>query len=193
MGLGAKSLVSFNSLCGNATQSMRQLAHQSRFSKSRVHRLKQALERRDRYPESWLWETEEGRRWFIRLVVATLSPFSLKRGVGAETIREFFVRLRLEMPVGCSPSALRGFGDVWEHAILETAQAWEREGLTAGETRPSIGAVDETFLERMMLVCMDLVSGYLLGEEGAQYRTYGTWHTLVKARLEALRGGWLTW
>jgi len=79
------------------------------------------------------------------------------------------------------------------HAILETAQAWEREGLTAGETRPIIGAVDETCLERMMLVCMDLVSGSLFCEEVAQDRTYGPWHTLVKARLEALRGGWLTW
>jgi len=49
--------------------------------------------------------------------------------------------------------------------------------------------VDETFLERMMLVFMDLVSGYLLFEEVAQDRTYGTWHTLVKARLEALGVG----
>ena len=189
MGLWAKSLVIFNSLCGNATQSIRQLAHQSGFSKSSVHRLKQAMEHRDRSPESWLWETEEGRRWCIRLVVATLYTFSLKRGVGVETICEFFVRLRLEMHVGCSPSALRGFVDVLAHAILETAQAWEREGIAAGETRPIIGAVDETFLERMMLVFMDLVSGYLLFEEVAQDRTYGTWHTLVKARLEALGVG----
>src|SRR2546425_13051235 len=128
MGFWAKSLVIFNSLCGNAKQSIRQLAHHNGFSKSSVHRLKQAMARRDRYPESWFWETEEGRRWFIRLVVATLYTFSLKRGVGAETIREFFVRLRLEMPVGCSPRALRGLEDVLEHAILETAQAWEREG-----------------------------------------------------------------
>jgi len=116
MGLWAKSLVIFNSLCGNATQSIRQLAHQSGFSKSSVHRLKQAMEHRDRYPESWLWETEEGRRWCIRLVVASLYTFSLKRGVGVETICEFFVRLRLEMHVGCSPSALRGFVDVLAHA-----------------------------------------------------------------------------
>jgi len=107
-GLWAKSRVIFTSLGGNATQSIRQLAHQSGFAKSRVHRLKQAMERRDRSPESWLWETEAGRRWFIRLVVATLYPFSLKRGVGAETSREFFVRLRLAMPAGGSPRALRG-------------------------------------------------------------------------------------
>jgi len=57
-----------------------------------------------------------------------------------------------------------------EPAILETAQAWEREGLTAGETRPIIGAVDDTCLERMMLGCMDLVRGSLCCAEVAQDR-----------------------
>lgn len=37
-----------------------------------------------------------------------------------------------------------------------------------------------------MLVFMDLVSGYLLFEEVAPDRTYATWHTRVKARLEGL-------
>src|SRR3989454_4498133 len=189
MGFWAKSLVIFNSLCGKAKQSIRQLAHHNGFSKSSVHRLKQAMARRDQHPESWFWETEEGRRWFMRLVVATLYTFSLKRGVGAETIHEFFVHLRLERHVGCSPSALRGFMDIVEQATLETAQAWEREGIAAKETTPIIGAVDETFLERMLLVFMDLVSGYLLFEEVAVDRTYDTWHTLVKARLEALGVG----
>jgi hypothetical protein len=63
------------------------------------------MARRGRHPESWLWETEEGRHWFIRLVVATLYTFSLKRGVGLETRSEFFARLRLETQVGCSPAA----------------------------------------------------------------------------------------
>jgi hypothetical protein len=170
-----KSLRIFNCLCDNGKQSIRRIAHKTGFSKSSVHRLKQAMERRGRHPESWLWETDEGRRWLLRLVVATLSTFSLKRGVGAETIGEFFVRLRLERHVGCSPSALRDVMDVLEQAILETAQAWEREGSATGETRPIIGAVDETFLERMMLVFMDLVSGYLLFEEVAEDRSYDTW------------------
>src|SRR5262252_10493789 len=73
-----------------------------------------------------------------------------------------------------------------EHVILETAAAWEHEGIATREGRPVIGAVDETFLARMMLVFMDLVSGYLLFEEVAEERSYDTWHTLVKARLETL-------
>jgi hypothetical protein len=108
MGFWAKSLRIFNAFCDNAQQSIRQVAHRTGLSKSGVHRLKQAMERRDKHPESWWWETEAGRCWFIRLVVATLYTFGLKRGVGAETISEFFGRLRLETHVGCSPSALSG-------------------------------------------------------------------------------------
>jgi DNA-binding IclR family transcriptional regulator len=100
-----KSLLIFKSLCDNATQSIRQLARQTGMAKSSVPRLKQAMARRDRHPESWLWETEDGRRWLTRLVVAALSTFSLKRGVGLATISEFFTPLRLETPLGCSPSA----------------------------------------------------------------------------------------
>ncbi len=76
--------------------------------------------------------------------------------------------------------------EVLEPVLLATAAAWEREGIAAGEIRPSIGAVDETFLERRMLVFMDLVSGYLVFEAVAEERRYDTWHTLVKARLETL-------
>ena len=59
----AKSLRIVNAFCDNAKQSIRHVAHQTGFSKSSVHRLKQAMERRDRHPESWVWETEEGHQW----------------------------------------------------------------------------------------------------------------------------------
>jgi DNA-binding IclR family transcriptional regulator len=99
----AKSLRVFNCLWENGTQSVRRIAHKTGLSKSSVHRLTQAMERRGRHPESWLWETEEGRQWLTRLVGATLYTFGLKRGVGMDTLSEFFARLRLETQVGCSP------------------------------------------------------------------------------------------
>jgi len=147
------------------------------------------MEHRGVHPESWLWETEEGRRWLTRLIVATLYTFGLKRGVGMETMSEFFARLRLERQVGCSPSALRGVTQALEAAILETAGSWEQDGRAGNEGREIIGAVDETFLERMILVCMDLCTGYLLLEEVAEDRTYATWQALVEERLQALGTG----
>ena len=119
-------------------------------------------------------------------MVATLYTFGLKRGVGVDTLSEFFIRLRLHHHLGCSPTALRGVLQVLEKTIVETAHAWEQEGTTSGAIRDIIGAVDETFLEHMMLVCMDLPSGYLLVEAVAADRTYATWKAVVDERLKAL-------
>ena len=126
MGLWAKSVVIFNSIREYGQQSIRRLADRTGLSKSSVHRHLQAIDRRDRYPESSLWETDAGHAWLIRLVVATLFVFGLKRGVGAETLSEFFGRLRLEGHVGCSPSALRTVMHTLERLILATTAAWEK-------------------------------------------------------------------
>jgi Family of unknown function (DUF6399)/IclR helix-turn-helix domain len=183
MGLWAKSIVIFNSIRDHGKQSIRRLADRTGLSKSSVHRHLQAMDRRDCYPESWFWETEAGRTWLIRLVVATLLGFGLKRGVGAETLSVFFSRLRLEAHVGCSPSALRHVMHTLEHLLLETGAAWEQEGIAHGEIRPVIGAVDETFLQHMMLVFMDLATGYLLMEEVAVDRRFDTWYDRANDRL----------
>jgi len=187
MGFWTKSRLIFNAFRDNAKASMRQVARQTGLSKSSVHRLGQAMARRNQHPESWFWETEDGRRWLIRLVVAVLYIFGLKRGVGAETMSAFFACLHLDQHVGCSPSTLRAVMEQLEPLILETTEAWEREGIAQGQVGPIVGAVDETFLQRMMLVFIDLMSGYVLLEEVADDRTYETWQERVRARLEPLQ------
>jgi DNA-binding IclR family transcriptional regulator len=72
MGFWEKSLQIVKCLRDHGKQSVRRLAQKTGWSKSRVHRLQQARERRGGYPESWLWETAEGRQWLPRLVLATL-------------------------------------------------------------------------------------------------------------------------
>jgi hypothetical protein len=74
-------------------------------------------------------------------------------------MHEFFVRLRLQHHVGCSPTALRGVIQTLERTIVETAHRGEQEGAMPEEGREIIAAVDATFLEYMLLVCMDLPSG----------------------------------
>src|SRR4029453_8992264 len=129
MGFWDKSLRVFKYLCDYGRQSVRRMAQQTELSKSSVHRLQHAMERRNSHPESWLWETEEGRQWLTRLVVATLYTFGLKRGGGLDTMSEFFARLHLATQVGCSPSALRRVMQTLEATILETAATWEKDGV----------------------------------------------------------------
>ena len=186
MGCWAKSRRLFQGLCEHGTPSVRRLAHQTGLSTRSGHRLPHAMVRRDIHPASWLWETEAGRQWLTRLVVATLYTVGLKRGGGMDTRHEFCARLHLATQVGCSPSAWRRVMQILEAMLLETAAPWEQEGGATGEGREIIGAVDETFLERMVLVLLDLPTGYVVLEAAADDRSYATWHALVEERLEAL-------
>jgi hypothetical protein len=183
MGWWAKRAVMFNAMREHGKQSIRSLAERTGLSKSSVHRHLQAIACRERYPEASLCETAPGRAWLIRLMVATLLEVGLKRGVGAETLSEFFGRLRLEGNVGCSPSAVRTVMHLLERLLLDTAAAWEQAGIAHGEIRPVIGAGDETFLQRMMLVLMDLATGSLLMEEVAADRSFATWFDRTNERL----------
>lgn len=56
------SLLVFKRLCESGTQRVRRMAHTAGLSKSSVHGLRQAMARRGGSPESWWWETEDGRR-----------------------------------------------------------------------------------------------------------------------------------
>jgi hypothetical protein len=62
MGFWEKSVRIFTDLCEAGTQRVRHLAPHTGVSKSSAHRLTQAMRHRDIHPESWLWETAEGRR-----------------------------------------------------------------------------------------------------------------------------------
>ncbi len=74
-------------------------------------------------------------------------------------MHEFFARLPLATQVGCSPSALHRVRQTLEATILETAATWEKDGVARGAGQESIGAVEETFLERMVLILLDLTTG----------------------------------
>jgi DNA-binding IclR family transcriptional regulator len=72
MRFGDKSPLILKCLYDHGRQGVRRIARQTGLSKSSVQRLTQAMERRGGPLEAWLWETEDGRRWLTRLVVATL-------------------------------------------------------------------------------------------------------------------------
>jgi hypothetical protein len=68
MGFWTKSRLIFDAFRDNAKASIRQVARQTGLSKSSVHRLGQAMARRNQHRESWFWETEDGRQWLMGAV-----------------------------------------------------------------------------------------------------------------------------
>jgi len=165
----------------HASATVREAAEATGTSKSSAQRQRRALTRRNQDPESWLWETAEGFQWLIRLMCATIYLFGIRGGIGMETIAEFFRRLRLDRHIGVSPSSLHRLTVRIEGLILDYKEAYEQG--KGGCAHVIVGA-DETFFEKVILVMIDLGSGYILLEEGADDRTFLTWR---KKALHALQ------
>ena len=54
-----RNIAIFKSIRAHGNPSVRWIAEQTGLAKSRVHRLSQVMARRNAYPESWFWETED--------------------------------------------------------------------------------------------------------------------------------------
>ena len=152
-----------------------------------MDRHKKAIERRNCHPESWFWETDEGQKWLSSFVVAVLYDFAIGEGVGAGELSRFFKRLHLEKHVGSSPTALLNQTRRLECLLSDYQQVHEEQQRQSGICRDVVAGGDETFFKGlMMLVLMDLPSGYLLMEEVAEERSYETWNEKAQNRLDQL-------
>ena len=117
-------------------------------------------------------------------MVATIFVFGLKAGVGADRLSEFFHRLQLHRHVGCSATALRGLRDEVEELIVRYGTEQHAQIQHAGQPVKICAGVDETFFDQVILVLMDLESGYIVLEEAAADRTYVTWQARAKRALD---------
>ncbi len=178
----------FAAIAGFGQQSLRRIGEVVGLTKDSVARSLIAIAKRNRYPESYFWETAEGQVWLRLLVIGALYVFGLKGNQGAERLSEFFKLVRVSTHVGVSPTALRGIMKEMEEQVARFGMMQEeKQREKGGDKREIVGSGDETWLgEQMLLVLMDLISGYLVLEGEAEDRSYATWEGKAQARLEAL-------
>ena len=169
------------------TQTLRTLAQALGMSKSSVHRHQQALQRRQQHPESGLWESPAGAQWLKLLVLATVFVFCCQRGVGCETVSAYFKLLRLDRHIGVSVSSVRQLKTQMETHIL-TYQQQQQQQYRERQVAPLdiCAAVDETFFEQVVLVLMDLASGFIVLETITADSRYETWQPHASQALEQL-------
>jgi len=150
-----------------------------------VHRYIQAKIRHNKHPESRLWETPEGEIWMRLMVVAATYHFGLGCGVGAGKLSDFFYMIHIEEHVGVSESSIQKLLRNIEALLPEFQKLCEQS--VAKKPRQVVAAMDETFFGQfMIMVVIDLKSGYLLLEDIADDRRYETWLSKITPRLESL-------
>lgn len=164
----------FNRIAGKTKNSLREIAKQIGISKSGVDRHKAAIKKRNLYPESYFWETEEGYQWLRLLYFGTIIFFGLHCCIGAEKLSEFFRLIRIETHVGTSPSKIK---EICSKAcvLLEEYRKEQEAACKIEKSLKVIGGIDETFFSDMILVLMDLPSGFIFVEDESDDKSYETW------------------
>lgn len=189
MGLRQRCQKVYQATRKHRIKSLRAVARATNLSKSSVHRLRQRIKHRHQEPESDFWETPEGFEWLRLLVFATIYVFGIKQGVGSEVLSEFFHLLRLNKQVGVSPTALRRLEAQMRSLIITYQEQQHQQIQRAPPSVEIIAGADETFfpgVPGIVLVLMDLVSGYILLEKKTSDRKYQTWFDQVQKALSQI-------
>jgi|SRR5579883_877914 len=176
----------FQALTSPGQLTVRAIAKAIGVSKSSVHRHQQAIARRSQHPESGLWESPVGAQWLKLLVLATIFEFCFKRGVGCESLNEFFQLLHLERHVGLSVASLRQLRAQMETQILEYQRLQHAQLANVQSPIEICASVDETFFDQVVLVMLDLASGFILVEAITEDCRYETWQQQTQQALSQL-------
>lgn len=105
--------------------------------------------------------------------------------VGADKLAQFFKLIRIDTHVGVSPSALRQQLNRMESLLPLFQQQCEKD--VSSQPRSTVVAMDETFFgDFLILVLMDLSSGYLFLEDISHDRRFDTWFEKAVPRLKEL-------
>jgi len=110
--------------------------------------------------------------------------FALKSGNGSGRLREFFELLELNHYTGVSETTILKIIKRVEALILSYKEAVESEMVEKVAEIKLILGVDETWFDKMYLVCQELSSGYIFVEDESKKRDADTWDSHIKKTFE---------
>jgi len=124
------------------------------------------------------------------IIALTLECFhsqqKLLGGMGCERLSQFFHLLRLDRHLGVSPTALRSLRARIEATILDYQHSAHQTRQQISSGVEVCAAADETFFDQVVLVMLDLPSGYIFVEEVTENCQYETWQQRVAQAFESL-------
>lgn len=170
-------------------QSLSQLATITGSSKSSVYRQRKTIKKRATQLGAKFFETEEGFQWLLRFLIATLLVFGLQSNVGADRISLFFNLMEVTKFIGTSSASIRRL----KVQMMELLNKYEKELLpkmnTAAKNLNLMAGADETFFESLLvLVFMDLPSGFIFLEEQTNGRSFSIWLEHTKSFIGKFKG-----
>lgn len=141
----------------------------------------------DGLPTGWqpFFESDVGPSFVLRLVVVVLVVFVVRGGCSVELAAEFFEAMHLRRFVASSPTTLRGvLAQLLPH-LVAWGEAEFKRLVKDMMPRDVVLALDENFhWKAMLLVVMDVASGFVFAEKSSATRDAATWETTVRESLQ---------
>ncbi len=149
----------------NPNQSIRAASLELGVSKDMVNRQDNRESGRNQNAESEFWDSEAGQNFIKRLIISAIYTFGIKGGVGAGRIEEFMKQIRIGTHAGISESSIYRMIKEIESEILRYKELVERDLKDRAAVQLDhleiVLGLDETWLDKMLLVSQELSSGYL--------------------------------
>lgn len=188
MSFTKKIINTFEKIKQIGKQSIAKLSRQTSQSKSSTYRQMNIIKSRSSQVCADFFQTKTGYDWMIRLILAALFIFGIKFNIGADTLSIFFSLINLDIYVGLSAASINRL----EAHIRELLKRYEAELKPTldklATEKDLLGGADETFFERfMVIVFMDLPSGFLFNEKIAKDRTFATWEKETSSSINKFR------
>lgn len=176
-----KRLTKLYDHCKNLkNSSCRKLSEAFKTSKSSIHRMKQKIQQRSHITGADFFESEEGQKWLIRLMVACIFVFGIGSTVGADKIAMFFMLIQVTCFIGASSGSIKRVQNSVKNIMLEYQAEQDKHVKDKAKNIEITACADETFFdETMILLLMDLKSGFIFTEESAKDRSHKTWESLT--------------
>lgn len=176
MSLKSKLSNAYDVIKYRGKQSLSKLAELTNQTKSSVYRQIKKIKHRSQIIGANYFETPEGENWLRHLVLATTLVFGLQGKIGEDRLALFFELICVTRFIGVSASSM-GRLKITMMIKLQEYQKELQPMLDKIAAELSIVAgVDETFFDRLLiLLFMDLSSGFIFLEEDAPDRKASTW------------------
>lgn len=138
-------------------------------------------------PAHTFFESETGLLLLRRMIVVLLLVVVVRGGHSVDLVTQCVSLLGLRRLVACSPSSLRRLLDTLVPLMVAWGDEQRRARAKGMEHRDLVLAVDENFhWDKMLLVALDLATGYLVCEAPSESRDGETWEKALRASTEGL-------
>ncbi len=133
------------------------------------------------------FESTAGIAFLHRLLTAMYLVFHKAGACGLPSIHKFLMISELSAFIGSSLGALHKVSCQIDQLLSEFGKEEKARLAVSMPHRKITGCGDETFFDdKMVIVLMEAVSGFILAEQAEERRDAGTWEKVSKSALEGL-------